>query len=549
MARGTRYTEEMISEYLKRGFWTRELTVDFWDRNAVLYPDEEALVDSKTRLTWLQGKKQIDRIAFSLLELGFKRDDVLLAQLYNSVDLVLIRLACEKAGILLAIVPYTLRHAELGAVLKHIEAKGAFIPYEFRGFNYFKAFQEIRSQLSKLKYLFVVDDKFPEEAISLREMAQQALEEKYSQDLLQAAKFDPFGFEEIMTTSGTTGIPKCVEWAGCARLSQGRDVIERLHLARDDVICAFSPSYGATTETLTYRTPPQIPAKTVMLENFTPEEACKLIEKERITVGGIVPTMIVRLLNYPDLDKYDLSSLRILLSSAALLHYQVAKEAEEKLGCSIVQGYGSMDSGGVCLGSIDDPREARLGTVGRPLNGNEVRLVDEKGKEVPRGEVGLVAVSGPHCIGGYYNDLEATRKSWEDGRFKLGDLGRFDGEGRLQLMGRQKDVIIRGGQNIYPKEIEDLLVQYPKIAEVAIVKMPDREMGERACAYVVTKPGKRLTFEEMVSFLKGEGIAKFKLPERLEIVDALLLVPGGNKVNKRLLEEEIAQKLKKEGGI
>ena len=116
-------------------------------------------------------------------------------------------------------------------------------------------------------------------------------------------------------------------------------------------------------------------------------------------------------------------------------------------------------------------------------------------------------------------------------------------------MGRQKDVIIRGGQNIYPKEIEDLLVQYPKIAEVAIVKMPDREMGEKACAFVVTKPGERLTFEETVSFLKGKGIAKFKLPERLEIVDAFLLVPGGNKVNKRLLEEEIEQKLKKEGRI
>lgn len=357
MARGTRYTDEMISEYVKRTFWTSELTVDFWDRNAALYPDEEALVDSKTRLTWLQATIQMDRIAYRLLELGLKGDDVLLAQLYNSVDLTLIRLACEKAGILLAIVPYTLRHAELSAVLKRVDAKGAFIPYEFRGFNYFEAFQEIRSQLPKLKYLFVVGEKIPEEAISLRGMAQQALEEKYSQDLLQAAKFDPFGFEEIMTTSGTTGIPKCVEWAGCARLSQGRDVIERLHLTQKDVLCAFSPSYGATTETLTYRTAPQIAAKTVMLENFTPEEACKLIEKEKITVGGIVPTMIVRLLNYPDLNKYDLSSLRILLSSAALLHYQVAKEAEEKLGCSIVQGYGSMDSGGVCLGSIDDPEK------------------------------------------------------------------------------------------------------------------------------------------------------------------------------------------------
>lgn len=383
----------------------------------------------------------------------------------------------------------------------------------------------------------------------MRAMTQQALEERCSQDFLQAAKFDPFGFEEIMTTSGTTGIPKCVEWAGCARLIQGRDYIERLNLTQDDVICAFSPSTGASTETITYRAAPQVAAKAVMLETFTPEDACKLIEKERITAGGIVPTMIARLVNYPDLHKYDLSSLRLLVSTAALLTYQIAKEAEERLGCSIVQGYGSMDSGGACVGSINDPREARLTTVGRSLTGNEVRLVDEDGKEVPGGEVGLVTVSGPHCIGGYYKDPEATKKSWQGGRFNLGDLGRLDEGRRLQIMGRQKDVIIRGGQNIYPKEIEDLLVQHPKIVEAAIIKIPDPEMGEKACAYVVINPEERLAFEEMVHFLREKGIAKFKLPERLEVVDALPLVPGGNKVNKRLLEEEIVQKLKKEGAI
>ena len=382
MARASRYTKEMIEEYVKAGYWTRELTVDFWDRNAALYPDEEALVDSRNRLTWLQAKQRIDRLALGLLDLGFKKDEVLLTQLYNSVELNLIRLACEKAGILLAIVPYTFRHAELESVLKQVEAKGAFIPYEFRGFNYFEMFEEIQPRVQALKCIFIIGDGVPDTAISVQKMMEQPVGAKPLCDYdLEKSKFGTFEFEEIMTTSGTTGIPKCVEWAGCARLSQGRDAIKRLRLTREDVICAFSPSYGATTETLTYRTSPQISAKTVMLENFNPEEACKLIEKERITVGGIVPTMIVRLLNYPDLDKYDLSSLRILLSSAALLHYQVAKEAEEKLGCSIVQGYGSMDSGGVCLGSIDDPREARLRTVGRPLNGNEVRLVDEKRKK------------------------------------------------------------------------------------------------------------------------------------------------------------------------
>ena len=548
MAKVSRYTKEMVDQYVRAGYWTGDLTVDFWDRNAALYPDEEALVDSHNRLTWLQAKQRIDRLALGILDLGFKRDDVLLIQLYNSMELNLIRLACEKAGILLAIVPYTFRHTELESVLKQVEAKGAFIPYEFRGFNYFEMFEEIRPRVPALKYLFVIGSKVPDAAISIQKMMDQ--EAKLTpDDYLEKFKFGPFEFEEIMTTSGTTGAPKCVEWTGCARLAQARQYIKKLNLTRDDVIAAFSPSTGAATETLVYRCPPQVAAKTIMIERFTPEEACQWIERERITVAGIVPTMIVRLLEYPGLAEHDLSSLRILVSTASLLPYQVAKEAEEKLGCSICQGYGSIDSGGVTMCGIDEPREARWQTVGRPFPGGEVRLMNEEGVEVPPGEVGLVTVAGPTCVGGYYKDLEATQQAWTWGRFNMGDLGVFDAEGRLRIIGRQRDIIIRGGQNIYPKEMEDHLQQHPAIAEVTIVRMPDREMGEKACAYVVLKPLERFDFKEMISFLKKNRIARFKIPERLEIVQSLPLVPGGNKVDKRRLEQEIVRKLKTEGSI
>jgi acyl-CoA synthetase (AMP-forming)/AMP-acid ligase II len=406
-------------------------------------------------------------------------------------------------------------------------------------------FEEIRPRVQALKYIFVIGDGVPDTAISVQEMMDQ--EAKFPRDdYPEKFKFGPFEFEEIMTTSGTTGTPKCVEWTGCARLAQARQYIKKLNLTRHDVIAAFSPSTGAATECLVYRCPPQVAAKTIMIERFTPEEACQLIERERITVAGIVPTMIVRLLEYPGIQEHDLSSLRILVSTGSLLLYQVAKEAEEKLGCSICQGYGSVDSGAVTMCGIDEPQEARWQTVGRPFPGGEVRLMNEEGVEVPPGEV---TVAGPTCVGGYYKDPEATKQAWTGGRFKMGDLGVFDTEGRLKIIGRQRDIIIRGGQNVYPKEMEDQLVQHAKIAEVAIVRMPDRQMGEKACAYVVLKPQQRFTFEEMVSFLKKKRIAPFKIPERLEIVQSLPLVPGGNKVDKRHLEQEIAQKLKTEGSI
>jgi non-ribosomal peptide synthetase component E (peptide arylation enzyme) len=548
MAKVSRYTGEMVDHYVKAGYWTRELTVDFWDRNAIAYPNEEALVDSRNRLTWLQSKQRIDRLTLSLLDLGFKKDDVLLIQLYNSVELNLIRLACEKAGILLAIVPHTFRHAELESVLKQVEAKGAFIPYEFHGFNYFEMFEEIRPRVEGLKYIFVIGDEVPDTAISVQKMTDQEVKPP-PDSFLDKYKFSPFEFEEIMTTSGTTGAPKCVEWTGCARLAQARQYIKKLNLTHNDAIAAFSPSTGAATESLVYRCPAQVAAKTIMLERFTPKEACQLIERERITVAGIVPTMIVRLLEYPGLQNHDLNSLRILVSTASLLPYQVAKEAEEKFGCTICQGYGSIDSGAVTMCGIDEPQEVRWHTVGRPFPGGEVRLLNEEGAEVPQGEVGMVTIAGPTCVGGYYKDPEATKQAWTGGRFKVGDLGLFDTEGRLKIIGRQRDIIIRGGQNIYPKEVEDQLIQHDKIAEVAVVRMPDRQMGEKACAYIVLKPQQRLTFEAMVSFLREKRIAPFKIPERLEIVQSLPLVPGGNKVDKRRLEQEIAQKLKTEGTV
>jgi non-ribosomal peptide synthetase component E (peptide arylation enzyme) len=546
MAKVNRYTKEIVDQYVMAGYWTSELTVDFWDRNASLYPHQEAIVDSRKRLTWLQAKQQIDRLALGLLNLGVKRDEVLLIQLYNSVELNLVRLACEKAGILLAIIPYTFRQAELESVLKQVEVKGVFIPYEFRGFNYFEMVEEIRPRVQALNYIFVIGDKIPDRAISVQKMMDQEAKPPPDRSLDQY-KFSPFEFEEIMTTSGTTGVPKCVEWTGCARLAQARQYIQKLNLTHHDAIAAFSPSTGAATECLVYRCPPQVAAKTVMMERFHPEGACQLIERERITVAGIVPTMIVRLLEYPGLQDHDLSSLRILVSTASLLPYQVAKEAEERLGCTICQGYGSIDSGAVTMCGIDEPQEVRWQTVGRPFPGGEVKLLNEEGTEVPPGEVGLVTVAGPTCVGGYYNNPKATKEAWTGGRFKMGDLGVLDPEGRLKILGRQSDIIIRGGQNIYPKEVEDQLVQHPKIAEVAILRMPDRQMGEKACAYLVLKPQQKFTFEEMVSFLKEKRIAPFKIPERLEIVQSLPLVPGGNKVDKHRLEQEIAQKLKTEG--
>ena len=539
MGKVARYTEEMIADYTKRGFWTPQLTVDFWEANAAANPDEEAIVDSTLRLTWFEAVKMIHRLTATFLELGFKKDDVILCQLYNSIPLTLVRLACEKAGILVAVVGTKFRETEIAAVLGKTEAVGAVFPARFRRFDFFKMFSQMQEQLKGLKYLFVVGEEVPAGGLSLYDIIQTPSASE-GDKTLDRQKFDPFEFTEITTTSGSTGIPKCVEWVAGARLTTAREYIKDLQMTSDDVVAAVSPSISGSAETLTHRTPPQLGAKTVMLKHFSPEEACNLIQMERVTVVGAVPTHLVRLVEFPGLRDYDLSSLRFIQVSGGLLAYPLGVETEEKLGCKVVQGYGGMDIGAVASSSLSAPREIRLKTVGRILRGNVATLLDpDTGEEVPKGEVGLVTVDGPHCVGGYFRDPETTAKSLIGGKFNMGDLGTLDEEGNLSLRGRVKDIIIRGGQTIYPKEVEELLVEHPKVSEAALVRIPDQEMGERACVFVVTKKNQSFDFEEMSTFFKSRRVALYKIPERLELTEELPLVPGGNKINKRVLEERL----------
>ncbi len=546
MARATLYTHEMIDEYVKKGYWRPELTADICDQNALKCPGEEALVDSGSRLNWSQVKRQSERIALGLLDLGLKRDDVLLAQLYSSVELFLLRLACEKAGVIMATAAPTFRRAELEPILKHVRAKGAIIPWEYRGFDFFEMITEMKPHLPELRHIFIVGDRTPQGAISIKEMCGRPLEGRYPEGFLSNYKLSSLDVSAIPTTSGTTGIPKCTEWTACARLASGRVYVDRLRLAREDVIGVLSPLVAGGTITLAYSGVPYVAAKIVMLEHFTPEGACELIEREGVTIASVVPAMIARLMNYPDLYRFDLSSLRMVLTATAILPYQLGGQAEERLGCPIIGAYGAIDYGSVSVGCVDDSREVRLLSVCKPLDGNEVKLVDEKGREVPLGETGQVTVRGPHAIGGYFKNQEATHEAWDkDGWFDMGELGRFDREGNLILLGRKKDTIIRGGQNIYPIEIEELLLGHPKVQELAVVAMSDPVMGQKACACVLPKPGEMITFEDMQLFLKEKKIATFKFPERLELVEGLPLAPGG-KVDRRRLEEDVARKLKAE---
>ncbi|MBU2497551.1 MAG: AMP-binding protein, partial [Proteobacteria bacterium] len=279
MAKATRYTAEMIEAYTKRGYWKKTTLSQFWDKCARDFPDREALVDSKTRLTWSQAKQIIDRLALGFLDLGIGRDEMIVLQLPPMVEGILLRVACEKAGILSLPAARTLREAEMAYIFDRTKAVGVVICREFAGFNYFKMLEEIRPLAPALRHVFIIGEEIPAGTISLKEMMERPLEETPAAASLEERTFSPFETSLVVHTTGTTGMPKLVEHAMCSKLWHGTSYIETLKLTGDDIFGLFSP-VAAGPNTPAFFTAPLIGAKVAILERWDTEEALRLIAKE-----------------------------------------------------------------------------------------------------------------------------------------------------------------------------------------------------------------------------------------------------------------------------
>jgi len=262
-----------------------------------------------------------------------------------------------------------------------------------------------------------------------------------------------------------------------------------------------------------------------------------------------VPALLIRLINHPSIQKFDLSSLQVIQSGGQRLQPEVRRRTKELIPSVTVQENFGMAEGMLMFVRFDDPEDVRMETVGRPVSpDDEVRLVDDDDKEVAPGEVGEFLARGPYTLRGYYGVPEYNARAFTtDGFYRSGDLMRRHPSGNYMVEGRKKDLINRGGEKISAEEIENLILMHPAVQNVACVPIPDPVLGERMCACVILRKGAALTLQELVAFLMNEEIAKHKLPERLEIVDDFPLSPLG-KVSKKDLTERIARKLKEEGG-
>lgn len=542
----TPYPSELARMYIEKGYWLEKTVGDVLDRAVEAHPNQIALVDEKERVTYRELAEQVDRLALGLLALGIGREDRVTVQLPNWSEFVYVYLALARIGAVGVMALPQHRSREIGYMLRLTESTAYISPTVHRNFDYPEMIQGLRSDLPHLRHLIAVGESLPPGVLSLSELMEHEPSGPYRREDLLRLRPTPNDVSVLLWTGGTTAEPKGVPHTHNTHLSFA-EYFSRTYPRNHETSFLISPpiahnaalSVGLNAGLL-------YGEKLVLITGTGPEEILRTIERERITATFLVPTQAFAIINYPDLPRFDVSSLKVILCGAAHVPPELVREIRSKLDCDVINGYG-MTEGLASATRIEDPLEVICETVGRPTcPGDEYKIVDDEGRALPPGQEGELIGRGPCVFRGYYKVPEHNRKAFNaEGFFFTGDLASFDLRGNLRITGRKKDMILRGGENISAEEIEELLILHPHVEEAAVVGMPDERLGERVCAYLRTPRGKTVTLEEVISFLRGQGIASFKLPERVELVAEFPLTHVG-KVAKKLLREWITHQIDEE---
>jgi long-chain acyl-CoA synthetase len=341
----------------------------------------------------------------------------------------------------------------------------------------------------------------------------------------------------ILYTSGTTGQPKGAELTH-ANLSRNVEVYcqDLVELTPGDVIFGGLPLFHSFGQTCTLNAAVASGASLCLLSRFDPGEALQILATYRATVFAGVPTMYGALLGHPDRAAYDVSALRVCVSGGAAMPVEVLRGFEQAFACKVLEGYGLSETSPVASFNHPD-RERKPGSIGTPIRGVQMRVVDEDGQEVPRGEIGEIVIRGHNVMKGYWRRPAETAAAIPDGWFRTGDMGRIDEDGYFAIVDRKKDLIIRGGYNVYPREIEEVLYEHPAVAEAAVIGVPHPQLGEEVGAAVALKPGAGATVDEVRDYVKSQ-VAAYKYPRRVWLVDALPKGPTGKILKREIVPPE-----------
>jgi cyclohexanecarboxylate-CoA ligase len=535
---------EDIEAYSRAGWWRNRLLDWYLDEAARRHPTRVAVVDRDRRMTYETLHRLARRVAAALAAHGVRAGDVVSFQLPNWAEALVLYFGVLKAGAVGNPVIPIYRQRELRFILRQARAAVMVVPATFRGFDHARMMRDLAPGLPDLRHVFVVGR--PEDGLhAFDELLDAGWEDAAQVAALDRLSRSPDDPAVLLYTSGTTADPKGAVHSHNTLEYKDRSIIELCRLTADDRVFMPSPVTHITGLLFGLQLPAMLQTAVVLQDVWEPRHALSLIEAERCRfVIGATP-FLHGLVHHPDLHRYDTASVRTFLCGGADVAPELIRAATDRLGCCAARVYGLTECPAITASGPDDPLDRRAETDGRVLLGAAARVIDDDGQEVAPGQVGEILVRGPETFLGYLDpELNATAFD-PDGWFHTGDLGVLSAEGYLEVKGRKKDIIVRGGENISVKEVEDLLYEHPKVKEVAIVAMSDPVMVERACAFVVAEEGETATLEELSAFLRSRQLAVQKLPERIELVPALPKTASG-KIQKFRLRETIEAALARE---
>jgi non-ribosomal peptide synthetase component E (peptide arylation enzyme) len=528
-------TSELIAEHVRTGAWQERPLVAVIDELALRTPEVLAVADQHEALTYAELVRRSSNLAAWLLEQGLEPGATVALQCGNRVALAVTHLACDRADLVFVPLSSSWRRAELTHLLSLARPEVVIVGPPVKGLDYVATVTELRPSLPGLRAIGGMDGvaaEFDYEAVCRTDRP------------LVAPLRDPNAPRYVMVTSGTTGAPHMSLWSDNDLWFFLSRYIHCVQLRSGDVAVGMAPaSTGATGYVFPVLSPLLCGASGILLEHWDPTSALDLLESSRATHATAIPTQVLKLLADPSVNGRDFGSLRTFTNSGSAMPPDGARQLETVFGCTQHVVYGATDGGTPTMLCFDDPPDKRYTTVGKVYGPNEVRLVDTEMADVPAGQSGEILWRGPTKSYGYLNEPDRSEAVWYgDGWYRSGDLGSIDEDGYLSIVGRVKDLIIRGGQNISPREIEDLVMTLPEVADVAVVGVPDPIFGERVCACVILHQGASLSHEQLVERLRQAQVATFKLPEFLEVFDDFPKSTGG-KVSKVELRRVLADRM------
>jgi 2,3-dihydroxybenzoate-AMP ligase len=540
------FPPEFARRYREKGYWRDKALRDEFAPVFEQFRDRIALIDRERQFTYGQVDRLSTNLALNLLELGLKPLDRVVLQLPNVAEFVILYFALQKLGCIPIAALANHRYTEVSQFVEIAEAAACVFPDRQGDFAFSPMIRRVREANPCLRFAIVLGAPAAGE-LSLTELIERPA--RLNREELDAIRIDPTDPCIFQLSGGTTGVPKLIPRTHNDYAYNSKAAAQVCGVTRDSVLLLVLP--------IAHNLPLACPGiqgfmfnggRIVLSASTRPADMFALVEKHRVTHIKVVPALLIRMIHDPAVTRFDTSSIRYIQSGGQRLQPETRMRTRRLIPSCFVQENFGMSEGLLLFAKIDDPEDVRMETVGFPVSpDDEIRLIDDDDRVVPFGEVGEMCARGPYTLRGYYKSPEYNARAFtSDGFYRSGDLMRQHRSGAYLVEGRKKDLINRGGEKISAEEIENLILAHPAVQNVACIAMPDEQLGERTCACVILRPGAAgLALAELVEFLAAREIAKFKLPERLELMSEFPLSTFG-KVSKKTLVEMVAKKLEAE---